>query len=769
MNLLIDNNDGLGRQDYTAWIDGEYLPQITRKVNTAAKLIATLVSADPSFHAPVAGARVILQCGSGSRLFTGYLDVPPQMEYLGYGQLAVWRYLLHAIDDSCLVDHNALPARTPFASRTVGDALSTLTNDVLPGGLDESGIQDVGPVNQLAIVPQKTWTYHAQELSTMARAAYRAHNGTLTLQPIGQQSFIISEQDPNFVADGLTLQQPNMLHNDITIIGELEPVTYVRDYFLGSGTTLAFYLSQSPYGKSATTVFEEDYSLAQLEPTLWSVTDPSQAVSLNGGQLVLNGGPATISFVEQIELAAGLMLQHGQFTFSAASSGIVGGLYDGSVSLANCLAGFNVSPSGSNSALRAIVNGIATGTILTTAPGHCYAFATQLICSEAHRVHQTYLSSTHPPGNGRGGDAIAASLRVVLTVHDVDPTNPATLAAVATVLYDDVVPAPPSFATYAPINESSFFATISFTRMQHIPDAEIRSMIPAGQFRTRLSGALADGGECYLSTTGVLEFYPPYPPQLNEEIVVAYRTSSRAMARVQDPNSIAQHAQGSDQGRRIYVRHLKLPPAPTSIDCENAASALLDDAVQVAWQGEYRAPTDSLALDALPGDAVQVSVPSRGVAFTAVVRQVNLQVMSLRDDRCHYTIKFANDAAEPLAFELTEMTLAAPLTTIYNTGTPSSSLYIASLTAAQVTNVIATEITFDAGVAPPAGGGIEVRRSDGGWGRSDSGNLAGRFNTQTFVLPRLSRVQGYYLRQYDGSTPAKYSRYSALLHVDYPL
>jgi hypothetical protein len=170
-----------------------------------------------------------------------------------------------------------------------------------------------------------------------------------------------------------------------------------------------------------------------------------------------------------------------------------------------------------------------------------------------------------------------------------------------------------------------------------------------------------------------------------------------------------------------------------------AADKLNDDAVQAAWQGEYQASSDSWALDAIPGDAVQVSVPSRGAAFNAVVRQVNLQVMSLRDDRCHYTIKFANDAAECLAFELTEMTLPAPLTTIYNTGTPSSSLYIAPLTAAQVTNVIATEVTVDAGIAPPAGGGIEVRRSDGGWGPSDSGNLAGRFNTQTLFC-RVCRV-----------------------------
>jgi len=36
-------------------------------------------------------------------------------------------------------------------------------------------------------------------------------------------------------------------------------------------------------------------------------------------------------------------------------------------------------------------------------------------------------------------------------------------------------------------------------------------------------------------------------------------------------------------------------------------------------------------------------------------------------------------------------------------------------------------------------------------------------------LSRLSRVQDYFLRQYDASAPPRYSRYSALLHVDYPL
>jgi hypothetical protein len=797
MNLLIDNNDGLGQQDYTSYLDGDHLPKMTRKLNAPATMTAALISADPGFHPPVGGARIILQRSDALTLFTGYLAQPPIQQYLGYGQVPAWQYTLTATDDSCLLNHNELPARTAFASRTAGNALSALANDVLPGGLDQSGVQDVSPINQFAVAPQKGWTSHAQELSTLARSTYRAHDGKLDFQPIGQQSFTISDQDPNFDPTALTLLQSDKLFNDVTIVGELEPLTYVRDYFLGNGTTLEFYLSETPFGNTSVSaseygyaegssaptllsvpdpngklfpVFADDYSEAQLSPTLWTVTDPNGAVSLTGGQLQINGGPSTVAFVEQLELAAGVLIQHGTFVFNAASNGIIGGIYNGWPADANCIVGFAITPNGSNSNIQSLINGTATGAIFTTTSGHQYSFVTELICNEAHRVHQTYLSSMHPAGDGRGGDSISAPLRVVLTVHDVDPNNPGTLAAVATVLYDDVLATSPSFATYALINATSLFADVSYTCIQHIAGAEVRSMIPGGQFRTRLAGALANGGECYITSAGELCFYAPYPPQLNEQVVVAYRTSSRAAARVQDLYSIAQHADGSDKGQRLYIRRLQLPLAPTSIDCENAACALLDDTVQPAWQGQYKVFSDFLPVeDVLPGSAVQVSAPSRGAAFTAIVHNVELQVISLADDRSQYDITFANDANEPIAFKLETITLPTPVATIYHTGTPSSSLYIDSLTEAQVTNVIATEITFDAGVAPPPGGGIEARRSDGGWGPSDSGNLAACFTTQTFTLPRLERVQNYYLRQYDGSSPAKYSRYSILLHVDYPL
>ncbi len=771
MKLIIDNQDGLGQQDYTPWVDTEHLPKIIRKLNRAATMTAWLASADTAFRLPVSGARVILQRGDGVRLFTGYLAAAPEQQYLGYAQPgAAWRYLLRAVDDSWLLDRSALPARSPFGLRTAGDALRTITNDVLPGGLDASGVRDVSPVYQYVTHPQRTWSEHANELAVMARASYRASDGKLCFQPVGSVSFPINEGAANFCPEGLTLLQSDELRNDVTILGDLEPVLYVRDYFLGNGVTLAFYLSETPYSKSAVTVFREDYDTGGLEPTLWSVSDPNHKISVNAGSLQISGGPATMSFVEQIELAGGLVLQHGQVTFAAASSAVLGALYNGTIANSNCIAGFQISPSGSNSAIQALINGALTGPVIATTAGHQYSFVTQIICNEAHRTHRTYLSSVHPAGNGRGGDAVAAAMRVLLQVHDIDPNNPATFAVPATVLFDDVLGAPPGFATYGLLNATNLNATLSFSRLQQTPGVEIRSMIPGDAFRTRLSGQLADGGECYVTSAAELRFYPPYPPQQNEQIVVAYRSSARAMARVQDMASIAVHANGADSGRRSMVKRLKLPEAPSSVDCENAALALLDDTVQPAWTGEYRVVSDFLpASDVLPGDAVQVTAASRGAAFMAIVREADVQVVSLDDDRSEYAIRFANDAATGLTTEFENMTLPEPLTTVFTATGPSASLYLAPLTAAQVTGVASTSISVDMGQGPAPGGGFEVRRTDGGWGLGADGNLVGRYTTQAFSLPRLSRVQDYYLRQYDASSPAKYSRDSALLHVDYPL
>ena len=253
---------------------------------------------------------------------------------------------------------------------------------------------------------------------------------------------------------------------------------------------------------------------------------------------------------------------------------------------------------------------------------------------------------------------------------------------------------------------------------------------------------------------------------------IHYRSLGPAIARVTNPASVAAQQRGIDNGLHGAVRHLKEPPARTAADCENAALTLLDDTTGPAWAGEYDVWSDFLpgnAADIFPGDALNVMVPSRGATFPAIVNEVEITAKNLEGEHLSYKIKFANDAAKALAFEFETTKATTSLFVIELTNVQVGTIYLADLTAAAITAVSSTTVTVDAGTAPVTGGGIEVRWSDAGWGPGNDRNLVGRFTTQTFTIPRLSRVQDCYLQQYDGSVPPKYSRYTAALHVDYPL
>jgi hypothetical protein len=269
-------------------------------------------------------------------------------------------------------------------------------------------------------------------------------------------------------------------------------------------------------------------------------------------------------------------------------------------------------------------------------------------------------------------------------------------------------------------------------------------------------------------------------PALNELIEAHYRgqyggplllTSGRAIARVTNPGSISAQQRGVDNGVRGAVRHLKFPPARTTTDCENAALALLSDSANSGWTGKYETWSDFLpgdALDIFPGDALNVNLPSRSANFQAIVREIDIELRDLAGDHSWYKIQFADVSAKSVAFEFEASKISTPLNVPATTNAQVGTTSIADLTAAQITNIESTMVTIDAGVPPIGGGGFELRWSDSGWGEFNDENLAGRFTTQTFTLPRLSKVEDYFLRQYDASSPRKYSRHTTALHVDMP-
>lgn len=569
----------------------------------------------------------------------------------------------------------------------------------------------------------------------------------------------LNESHPHFRPEALHLQSAPLAANDVTVIGRIEPRAHVKDYFLGDGLTLRFDLSRVPFTRRSQRILEEEFSGATFEPLRWSVATPG-AFSVSGGQLHVSvasaaDGSATVEFRERLDLGGALVLQHGEINFPNAVDAVIGGLYPGAIQASGCTAGFRVRPNGGACDIRPLIEGVETGTTLTTVAGHRYALTTRIHASEHFRMTQVVRSS----GTAYGGASISAKARVVLEVHDIDPANPGSLAAPSLVLLDGIIASLPAFARYVLVNAMAGEMQIRYTRLSRTVDAEVRTTIPGQSTRTRLVGAVSEGGECGVFDIPQLRFHSQHVPVSGEKIGVSYRGRGRALARVRDEASV------TTAGERRRAFRAGAPASRTAAECEQWALAVLDDTTGTAWSGRYE--TYSLLLpagassDVWPGDEVSVSAPSRGAEFTATIREVRIEAVDLADDTSCYTLEFANDAAVPLALEY-EPASVAELPEV----TPA---FVADLPDAQVTTVTSTTVTIDAGSAPVAGGGIEVRRSDTGWGTTADRNLVGRFTTQVFTVPRLSRVQDYFVRQYDAGAPPRYSRYSAALHVDMPL
>ncbi len=777
---MIDNLDGLGLLDYTAFVDASKNPNVVRKLNGPAELKCGFVG-EAGLAVPVLNARVMLTLGNGHNLFSGYIVAAPTYKYAGQADRGVvYRYEIVALSDVMLMDQKAPPPHPPFVDRNAGDAFRQLTAEALPGWFDVSGVQAGDAIPYYSVNPAKKWTASAVEIALAARGFYRDDSGKLFFSPLAANTYALTENTPLFSPADLQLQSVNRLVNDLTVLGQLEPSAHVKDYFVGDGVTTKYYLSQKPFTRSNQiplynrTILDEAYT--KLDPAHWTVTDPLGAISVSNGQLQVAGGTGSdggtlLTFIEKVELGGATVMEHGDFVFNAASDGVIGGLYAGAVSIAGCLAGFRVTTFGANSNIQALVAGLVTGSVLATQPGHHYVFTTQLYPAEVYRSQQVFHSSLHPSGAARGGGGVACDVRVVMEVHDIDPTNPASQVAPAIVLYDGLIANAPGFCGYALINAGNLHCSVAFTFVWIAVDALVRSTPFGGTPRTRRTGSLLEGAECQVSTTPALQFYPGYIPAANEAIEVSYRGRGHAIARVINSASVAAHHRGGDDGVRGSVREIAIPQPRTAADCETAALALLDDAGQ-GWAGEYQAWNQFLpggAADIFPGDGLAVSVPSRVAAFLAIIRDVEIAIADVASETSRYTLRFvdAGDPALGFAFATALVKQSKVLTPI--DVSQVGSFYLADLIDAAFTNVTSTTVTIDVGFTPVAGGGIEVRYSDAGWGISNSRNLVGRFTSASFSLTRYSRSQTYFLRSYDGSGPPRYSRYSAALHVDYPL
>jgi len=745
MRLEIDNFDGAGVCDYTAALEAESRPKVVRRLNQPGTMTCALVALG-SLAPPVTGARVAWRRNSGDAVFTGYLVEAAQRECLGWDEAgSVYRYRLTAASDEAALDRAAIAARPRLVDRMAGAVVTAIT----PAGYDTSGVESCGMVE--AIDPSlEKWSACTAQAADEARAAYSVLDGKIALRPIGERAFTIGESDANFSPEQLQLQSPDKLANDVTVAGANEADAYIKDYFLGDGYKLSFSLAHPPFGNQAATLLEQEYT-APLDPAWWAVSDPNQAVSVNSGSLWAQGGGAAVAFAEKVELGGALQFQHGDVTFQAASDGVIGGLYDG----ANCLGGFLIANIGSQSTISALVNGVVTGAAITTQANHRYLLTTRVYATEAVRGATRFRSSKEEVS----APDTAADLRVVLEVHDVDLNNTASLVAPATVLFDDVIANAPAYCSYVLLNATDLHCSLAYTRMVKLENVMVRSCLPGLAYRTRLVGAMMDGAECNVSV-GSLVFFSADVPASNEKVVAEYRSTRRAGARSTTPLNPKEGLNGAP---RSSVVELISPMARTSEDCASAAQAILDDATQAAWTGEYAGWSDFVP-EMWPGDVVHVNAPSRGCVADVVVREVAIEAVDPANERSWYAVKFANEAAVPIAIKTRPVTAAQ----VEKLEMRDPAVFaLSGLPQAQVTDVTSTSVTLDMGCDPIASGGFEIRRSDSGWDARIDRNLVGRFQTRVITVPRLSRVASYWVRQYDAT--GRYSQVATLLHVDYPL
>jgi hypothetical protein len=217
------------------------------------------------------------------------------------------------------------------------------------------------------------------------------------------------------------------------------------------------------------------------------------------------------------------------------------------------------------------------------------------------------------------------------------------------------------------------------------------------------------------------------------------------------------------------VVHVTAPAPRTSLDCEQAARALLDDLTQPGCTVEYQAWVGMLpqsVTDVQPGELWDISAAMWGLSCAAVVREVEIAFQDLSDHYARFTVLLANDAAKPFALRFGRAKHNALVTVVSSNLQDDVSARPSGLPDARITTWSASSLTMDAGADPIVGGGFEVRvEGDWGWGMTINQNLVGRYTSRTITLPNTGVTQTFYLRQFDASAPPRYSPYTAVLNL----
>lgn len=776
MNLTIDNLDGLGAVDYTQAVDASKPLTIERTLNAPSICHGLLCVAGTVLAVPVRRARVTVTNTAGDLLFTGYLATEPVPEYAGTASAGpVYRLAFSAVSDEWLLDRQMPFGAAAGLGSLAGAVVERLVQRTALTGFTTAGL--AGGTRSVGVFVPDTGTYWSANAGAAAASAYggyRVLNGAVGLVPVGSISHTFNDGDGSLTVAALKTSSVKELANDVSLSGEIEPWEYVTEVVTGDGTTAIFPLSEQPFRPKAAerALVNDSFNTGAFDTQVWAVADPGSHLGFSAGGLNVTGGngfdgQTTLTLLDLIEMGGTLVLECGSTQLGAGSDGVVCGLYQGSTSRANCFAGYNVLQVSGNTVAVPYVNGAEVGTAYTLASGHSYTLRLRLHCNEPLRVQQSYYATVGGVVTQFGGGLNAAQMSVVFDLIDLGASSNTP----ATVLYDSSIASTPASCTFVPVNSVQLVGSIGYVRATQTGSVWVTGTPPGAATATRLVGAAGEGVDCAVTygagiSTGKVTFFSGRIPVASEIVTVTYRSRRRAVARLEDAASIAAEAAGGAPGTAAWLGKVVRPPARSSADCEAAAQAVLGFASNraAAVAGSYVA-VNPPTTDIWPGDVLALT--TSGDTADVIVRKVQIEDLHARPEALRYSMAFANDWAEGLGLVLSESFAADALPPATAATAPGQVL--ANLAQLSVVSVSATALVLDAGVAPPTGGGFEVRRREGDFGPGVDQDLVLRSPVRGFTIPRASVGERFYVRMYDGSTPPLYSRCSSVVIANVPV
>jgi hypothetical protein len=340
------------------------------------------------------------------------------------------------------------------------------------------------------------------------------------------------------------------------------------------------------------------------------------------------------------------------------------------------------------------------------------------------------------------------------------------VAGMPVTLYDGSIAALPTTCSVVAASSINLAGTMRALSLANLGSGWVVSTPPGGNPRTRRVGPVGEMGDCYLDRSGSLVFYSGSVPQAGERIAVSYRTVGRAVGRAVNALSQRELAAAGLPSIASWTGSVISPPARTSSDCRNAASTMAEASASVSalWRGTYKGTRRSFADDIWPGDALEFNSPSMNINAQMVVRTVTLSYASSYPDLVSYDVSFANDWAEDLAIKTSRSVPADAWLPA-----PIGLTVLPDLTSVTVKAISGASVTIGMGVAPPQGGGFEIRRRDFGFMAGEDPDLVLRGSQQTMTFARECANDRFYIRMYDGSTPTNYSEHSTALFINLPL